>query len=56
MRRFIIVRDWTHNDDIPPPRWLVYGMTAGAAVALVALGLMALWLAAMYLLPNHWLP
>lgn len=44
------------NEENPPPRWLVYGMTAAAGVSVLSLLAMAVWLAWLYWLPASWLP
>ncbi len=44
------------NDENPPPRWLVYGITAAASVSVLSLMAMALWLLLAYWVPARWLP
>jgi hypothetical protein len=44
------------NDENPPPRWLVYGITAAAGVSVLSLMAMALWLLFAYWVPARWLP
>jgi hypothetical protein len=45
--------DWAlSDDDRPTPRWLMMGIVAAVALAVVSMILMGLWLVALYLVPG----